>query len=163
MPEKSQVDWVQQNAHAFDVQADAYAQHFLEPTLYREGLDAFHEALAPGPKNFLDAGCGPGVIAREVATRWPEAKISGFDFNVVSYLAWFPPFEGGRIRFGPFGLMGEVGYRFNVSWEVAIRYSFTYITPKLRADARAYGEFQIDMFMEIFDILEKCAENGNKC
>ncbi|MEM9731382.1 MAG: porin [Myxococcota bacterium] len=72
------------------------------------------------------------------------AKISGFDFNVVTYLAWFPPFEGGRIDFGPFGLMGEVGYRFDLLWELAVRYSFTYVTPKLRADARAYGEFQIE-------------------
>ncbi|MEM7436457.1 MAG: hypothetical protein AAF436_14975 [Myxococcota bacterium] len=71
------------------------------------------------------------------------AKIRGFDFNVVTYLAWFPPFEGGRIDFGPFGVMGEAGYRFTVMWELAIRYSLTYLTPALRRDTRAYGEFQI--------------------
>lgn len=90
------------------------------------------------------------------------AKISGFDFNVVTYLAWFPPFEGGRIRFGPFGAMGEVGYRFNIMWELAVRYSVTYVTPKLRADARAYGEFQIDNAEDPIDALIQYGRNGDQ-
>jgi hypothetical protein len=39
--------------------------------------------------------------------------------------------------------MGEVGYRFDLMWELALRYSVTYLTPWLRSDARSYGEAQI--------------------
>ena len=39
--------------------------------------------------------------------------------------------------------MAESGYRFTAMWELALRYSITYITPRLRDDARSYGEAQI--------------------
>ncbi|MGB8331489.1 MAG: porin, partial [Polyangiales bacterium] len=71
------------------------------------------------------------------------AKIRGFHINVISYLAWFPPWQGGKILFGPIGFMGEVGYRFSLLWELAIRYSSTYLTPWLRSDAQSYGQAQI--------------------
>ncbi len=71
------------------------------------------------------------------------AKISGVHINVISYIAWYEPWEGGKIRFGPIGFMGETGYRFSALWELAIRYSIWYVTPSLRDDAKAYGEFQI--------------------
>ena len=63
--------------------------------------------------------------------------------NVVSYLAWFKPWEGGKILYGPMGFMAETGYRFSLMWELALRYSVTYLTPWLRSDARSYGAFQI--------------------
>ena len=63
--------------------------------------------------------------------------------NVVSYLAWYEPWQGGRLLFGPLGFMAESGYRFNLLWELALRYSITYLTPWLRSDARSYGEAQI--------------------
>ena len=70
-------------------------------------------------------------------------KIRGFYFDVIHYLAWYKPWQGGRILFGPLGAMAESGYRFNLIWELAIRFSITYLTPWLRSDARSYGEFQI--------------------
>jgi hypothetical protein len=70
-------------------------------------------------------------------------KIRGVHINVVSYLAWYKPWEGGKLRFGPLGFMAESGYRFDLLWELALRYSITYITPWLRSDARSYGEAQI--------------------
>ena len=39
--------------------------------------------------------------------------------------------------------MGEVGYRFTLLWELALRYSIVYLTNGLRNDARSYGESQI--------------------
>lgn len=70
-------------------------------------------------------------------------KIRHFDFNAILYLGWYAPWEGKGIVFGPLGAMGEIGYRFSLMWELAARYSITYLTPNLRDDARAYGEFQI--------------------
>lgn len=70
-------------------------------------------------------------------------KIRGVHINVVTYLAWFEPWQGGKLLFGPLGAMGEVGYRFDLLWELALRYSVTYLTPWLRSDARSYGEAQI--------------------
>jgi len=89
-------------------------------------------------------------------------KIRHFHFNAITYLAWFPPFEGGRIDFGPFGVMGEVGYRFNVMWELAMRYSITYFTPKLRNDASAYGEFQIANATDVEAAIAQYGENGDQ-
>jgi len=70
-------------------------------------------------------------------------KIRGFYFDVINYLAWYEPWEGGRLLFGPLGAMVESGYRFTLLWELAVRFSITYITPWLRSDARDYGEVQI--------------------
>ena len=66
-------------------------------------------------------------------------KIRHIHMNVVSYLAWYEPWQGGKIRFGPMGFMAETGYRFSLMWELALRYSITYLTPWLRSDARSYG------------------------
>jgi hypothetical protein len=81
-------------------------------------------------------------LALRFSLEW-LAKIRGFDWNVVGYIAWYEPWQGGKIVFGPIGFMGELGYRFSRIWELAVRYSITYITPSLRSDARSYGEFQI--------------------
>ncbi|MGB5810222.1 MAG: porin [Polyangiales bacterium] len=90
-----------------------------------------------------DARADPIVdLTLRLSFEW-LAKIRGFDFNVISYLAWFPPWEGGPIEFGPVGFMGEVGYRFNALWELATRYSITYLPSALRQDTRSYGQFQI--------------------
>jgi hypothetical protein len=70
-------------------------------------------------------------------------KIRHLYMNVVSYLAWFKPWEGGKILYGPMGFMAETGYRFSPMWELALRYSVTYLTPWLRSDARSYGALQI--------------------
>jgi|GEM_PF-1418990 len=90
------------------------------------------------------------------------AKIRGFHFNVISYLAWFPPWQGGKILFGPMGFMGEVGYRFSLLWELAIRYSATYLTPWLRSDARSYGQAQIANSSDPSSAQEQFGQNGNQ-
>ncbi len=82
-------------------------------------------------------------LALRLSAEW-LGKISHFHVNVISYLAWYEPWEGGKMQFGPVGFMAEAGYRFTLIWELAIRYSTTYLTRSLRRDARSYGEFQID-------------------
>ena len=103
--------------------------------------------------NYLRHSVGGGIawdarpdatedLALRLSVEW-LGKIRGFHFNVINYLAWYKPWEGGKILFGPLGFMGETGYRFNLLWELAVRYSITYITPWLRSDARSYGADQI--------------------
>ena len=91
-----------------------------------------------------------------------KAKIRHFDFNIVTYLAWYEPWQGGRMSFGPFGVMGEVGYRFTLIWELAARYSITYLTPSLRTDARSYGEFQIANATDLAEAQAQYGENGDQ-
>ena len=89
-------------------------------------------------------------------------KIRHFDINVVTYLAWYEPWQGGKILFGPLGVMGEVGYRFTLMWELAARYSITYLTPWLRSDARSYGEFQIANATDMAQAQAQYGANGDQ-
>ena len=90
------------------------------------------------------------------------AKVSHIDINVITYLAWFAPWEGGKMLFGPMGFMAEAGYRFTTIWEMAIRYSITYLTPWLRSDARSYGEFQIMNATDPESAMMQYGQNGNQ-
>ena len=81
-------------------------------------------------------------LALRFVAEW-LGKIRSVDMNFISYVAWYKPWQGGKILFGPIGFMAEVGYRFSLVWELALRYSITYLTPWLRSDARSYGQFQI--------------------
>ncbi len=135
-----------------------------------EAVSAFHPELAMRvAKNFgeIDTASNSDVLqtphlrhslgigmswdARPVATEdlglrlsaeW-LGKIRGLYMNVVSYLAWYKPWQGGKILFGPLGFMAETGYRFTLMWELALRYNIVYLTPWLRSDARSYGAEQI--------------------
>jgi hypothetical protein len=89
-------------------------------------------------------------------------KIRHIYMNVVSYLAWYKPWEGGNILFGPMGFMAETGYRFSLMWELALRYSITYLTPWLRSDARSYGEFQIANATDPASAIEQYGQNGEQ-
>ncbi|MDH4283342.1 MAG: OprO/OprP family phosphate-selective porin, partial [Myxococcales bacterium] len=89
-------------------------------------------------------------------------KIRFFDINVISYLAWYKPWQGGKILFGPMGFMAEVGYRFSLLWELALRYSTTYLTPWLRSDARSYGEFQIANATDQTAAIAQYGANGDQ-
>jgi hypothetical protein len=89
-------------------------------------------------------------------------KIRHIYMNVVSYLAWYKPWEGGNILFGPMGFMAETGYRFSLMWELALRYSITYLTPWLRSDARSYGEFQIANATDPASAMEQYGQNGEQ-
>lgn len=81
-------------------------------------------------------------LALRLSLEW-LGKFRGAYFNVVNYIAWFQPWRGGKILFGPIGSMAETGYRFTSIWELALRYSVIYLTPQLRSDARSYGQAQI--------------------
>jgi hypothetical protein len=100
-------------------------------------------------------------LAVRLSAEW-LGKIRHFDINVVTYLAWYEPWQGGKILFGPLGVMGEVGYRFNLMWELAARYSITYLTPSLRNDARSYGEFQIVNATDPAEALAQYGANGDQ-
>jgi hypothetical protein len=89
-------------------------------------------------------------------------KIRHIDINVISYLAWYAPWQGGKILFGPLGFMAEVGYRFTPMWELAIRYSTTYLTPWLRSDARSFGEAQIANASDPDAAQAQFGQNGNQ-
>jgi hypothetical protein len=89
-------------------------------------------------------------------------KIRHFDINVITYLAWYAPWQGTGIVFGPFGVMAEVGYRFTLMWELATRYSITYLTPNLRDDARAYGAFQIANATDPVEAMAQYGLNGDQ-
>ncbi|MGB5697252.1 MAG: hypothetical protein WBM46_16460 [Polyangiales bacterium] len=89
-------------------------------------------------------------------------KIRFFDINVISYLAWYKPWQGGKILFGPMGFMAEVGYRFSRLWELALRYSITYLTPWLRSDARSYGDFQIANATDPAAAIAQYGANGDQ-
>ncbi|MGB8225136.1 MAG: hypothetical protein WCF10_21295 [Polyangiales bacterium] len=89
-------------------------------------------------------------------------KFRGFHINVVSYLAWFPPWQGGELLFGPIGFMSEIGYRFTLVWELALRSSTTYLTPWLRSDARSYGQAQIANSTDPAAAQAQYGQNGNQ-
>ncbi len=89
-------------------------------------------------------------------------KIRHVHINVVSYLAWFTPWQGGKLLYGPMGFMAETGYRFSLVWELALRYSITYLTPWLRSDARAYGQFQIANATDPASATAQYGENGDQ-
>ena len=89
-------------------------------------------------------------------------KIRHIHINAISYLAWYPPWQGGKILFGPIGFMAELGYRFTPMWALAIRYSTTYLTPWLRSDARSFGEAQIANASDPTAAQEQFGQNGNQ-
>ncbi len=89
-------------------------------------------------------------------------KIRGIHINLIAYAAWYKPWEGGKIRFGPLGFMAETGYRFNLMWGLAIRYSTTYITPWLRSDAQSYGQAQIANATDPTQAMEQYGRNGDQ-
>ncbi|MBT8483267.1 MAG: hypothetical protein HKN97_11240 [Myxococcales bacterium] len=115
-------------------------------------------------------GTGIAWDARPVATQdlglrlsaeW-LGKISHLHMNFISYLAWYKPWQGGKILFGPIGFMAETGYRFSLTWELALRYSMTYLTPWLRSDSRSYGAFQIANATDPAAALQQYSENGGQ-
>ncbi len=90
------------------------------------------------------------------------AKIRHFNFNIVTYLAWFEPWETGKILFGPIGLMGETGYRFSAVFELAIRYNWVFLTPALRQDARSYADFRIATSTDVPAAIAQYGLNGQQ-
>ncbi len=115
-------------------------------------------------------GAGIAWDARPVATQdlglrlsaeW-LAKIRHLHINLISYLAWYKPWQGGKILFGPMGFMAETGYRFSLTWELALQYSMTYLTPWLRSDSRSYGAFQIANATDPASAIQQYSENGQQ-
>jgi hypothetical protein len=89
-------------------------------------------------------------------------KIRHVYVDVISYLAWFKPWQGGDILYGPMGFMAETGYRFSLIWELALRYSVIYLTPWLRSDARSYGAFQIANAADPTAAMQQYGQNGDQ-
>jgi hypothetical protein len=115
-------------------------------------------------------GAGIAWDARPVATQdlglrlsaeW-LGKIRHLHMNFISYLAWYKPWRGGNILFGPMGFMAETGYRFSLTWELALRYSMTYLTPWLRSDSRSYGAFQIANATDPAAAIQQYGTNGQQ-
>lgn len=105
------------------------------------------------------------VAAKDLGLRLSAewlGKIRGIHMNVIGYLAWYKPWEGGKILFGPLGFMAETGYRFNLMWELALRYSMTYLTPWLRSDARSYGQAQIANAADPAEAMLQYGRNGDQ-
>jgi len=156
---------------------------------FGEVISEFHpELVARGAKNFgkintdtnsdvtgskeLRHSVGAGIawdarpkavqdLGLRLSAEW-LGKIRHVHMNVVSYLAWYEPWQGGKILFGPIGFMAETGYRFSLMWELALRYSVTYLTPWLRSDARSYGELQIANATDPAAAIEQYGENGQQ-
>ncbi|MBW2161321.1 MAG: hypothetical protein JRH14_15375 [Deltaproteobacteria bacterium] len=158
---------------------------------FGEVISEFHpELVARGAKNFgkintdtnsdvtgskeLRHSVGVGIawdarpkaiqdLGLRLSAEW-LGKIRHVHMNVVSYLAWYEPWQGGKILFGPMGFMAETGYRFSLMWELALRYSVTYLTPWLRSDARSYGEFQIAnaSATDLASAIEQYGQNGEQ-
>jgi hypothetical protein len=156
---------------------------------FGEVVSAFHpEIAARVAKNFgkintdtnsditgsreLRQSVGAGIAwdARPVATEdlglrlsveW-LGKIRHLHVNVISYLAWFKPWQGGKILFGPLGFMSEAGYRFSLMWELALRYSMTYLTPWLRTDSRSYGLDRVAAAADPVEAIEQYGRNGDQ-
>lgn len=100
-------------------------------------------------------------LALRFSLEW-LVKVSSVHVNLVNYVAWYEPWQGGKILFGPIGVMGEVGYRFSLMWELAVRYSITYLTPWLRSDSRSYGQFQIMNAMDPVAAADQYGRNGDQ-
>ena len=54
-----------------------FADHRLRP-----GLELLTRIPDIDPGVVFDLGCGPGNLTREIATRWPEARVVGVDSSV---------------------------------------------------------------------------------
>ena len=177
-------------AHGVGI-TEVYGEEPISPSDLGAGevVSAFHPELAARvAKNFgeintdsnsdvlrteaLRHSLGLGVAwdARPVATEdlglrlsaeW-LGKIRGIHLNAVSYIAWFKPWEGGKILFGPIGFLAEAGYRFNLIWELSLRYNIVYLTPWLRSDSRSYGELQIANATDMAAATLQYGRNGDQ-
>jgi trans-aconitate 2-methyltransferase len=83
-----------------------------DPAIYGRYADErarpFYELMsrvgAKHPRYVVDAGCGPGELTAELAARWPEAEVHGFDSSPAmiaqaSQVARGPSFAVGDVRF----------------------------------------------------------------
>lgn len=66
-----------------------YRKHTSGNPLQRRMIDRFHRKIVEtvaglSPRNFLDAGCGEGFVARIMLERLPGLELTGFDFNPAS-------------------------------------------------------------------------------
>lgn len=64
---------------AFDEQAQAYQDKFMDVDLYNDTYDLFCESLQPGASKVLETGCGPGNITKYIWSKKPGFKITATD------------------------------------------------------------------------------------
>lgn len=69
----------QQSIQAFDQQAAAYQQFFMDLDLYNDTYDAFCNLVPERHARLLELGCGPGNITRYLLQKRPDLKIEATD------------------------------------------------------------------------------------
>ncbi|MGC5016671.1 trans-aconitate 2-methyltransferase [Streptosporangium sp. DT93] len=62
----------------------------------RPFFDLVNRIAAPGPARVVDAGCGTGELTAQLAGRWPDARVHGFDSS-PAMIAKAP--AGGSVTF----------------------------------------------------------------
>ncbi|MFT4677400.1 MAG: polypeptide subunit release factor methylase [Patiriisocius sp.] len=64
------------------------------------------ETLLPSTPRIVDLGCGPGLLVRDFAVKFPDADIYGFDLTpaMSNYENSEIQFEGNKPTFGVLGL-----------------------------------------------------------
>jgi hypothetical protein len=77
-------------------------------------------------------------LSARVAAEW-LVKVHHLHLNLVGHMGWF-----GRPKdIGPWGMLGELGYRLDRHWELAARYSRIWIGRRLQRDAAAYADRRV--------------------
>jgi predicted TPR repeat methyltransferase len=63
----------------FNAWAQGYSEAFMDTAYYHASFDRFLAAIAAGPAEVLELGCGPGNITRYLLDHRPELRILGTD------------------------------------------------------------------------------------
>lgn len=63
----------------FNAWAQGYSEAFMDTAYYHASFDRFLAAIAAGPADVLELGCGPGNITRYLLDHRPELRILGTD------------------------------------------------------------------------------------
>lgn len=67
--------------NAFDLQAFAYEEKFMDLDLYNDTYNAFCNLVACTDPEIFEIGCGPGNITRYLQEHIPEARITATDLS----------------------------------------------------------------------------------
>lgn len=74
------MDKTQKTILAYNKNAKAFADKFMDFPGYRERVDEFIQFLSPNDQ-ILDLGCGPGNVARQLLDSGKELCITGIDLS----------------------------------------------------------------------------------
>lgn len=65
----------------FNTHAAAYADKYMDVSLYADSLDCFCNLLPEKENTLLEVGCGPGNITRYLCDKRPDSKITAWDIS----------------------------------------------------------------------------------